>query len=119
MEKDNFCFTQTGSKPKIFYPKKCANYNNSYLRQNSVNGPKYLNSAKKMSKKHKVLKNGTKKRKIATLLTFSIKQHDILQRFYPTLFARWCVFSSLIRTSHFIITRYIFFLLVYSWKQPP
>ena len=51
MEKDNFCFTQTRFKPIIFYPKKCANYNNSYLRQNSVNGPKYLNSAKKMPKK--------------------------------------------------------------------
>ena len=46
--------------------------------------------------------NATKKRKIATLLTFSTKQRKILQRFYPklnfftpTLLARWYVFTSL------------------------
>ena len=31
MEKDNF-FTQTWFEPKIFYPKKCVNYNKSNLR---------------------------------------------------------------------------------------
>ena len=49
-----------------------------------------------------VLKNVTKKRKCVTLLTFSSKQREILQTFYPskdfftqTLFARLSVFASL------------------------
>ena len=46
MQKDNF-FTQIWFEPKIFYPKKCVNYDKSNLRQNSVTGPKDPNSAKK------------------------------------------------------------------------
>ena len=40
-------FTQTWIESKIFYPKKCVNYNKSNSRQNNVKGPKDPNSAKK------------------------------------------------------------------------
>ena len=57
-------FTDTWFESKIFYPKKCVNYNKSNLQQNSVKGPKDPNSEKKMSKiKKKVTKcakNATK-----------------------------------------------------------
>ena len=50
-----------------------------------------------------VPENSTKKREIATLLTFSTRHHEFLQIFYtkqifftPTLLARWYVFTSLI-----------------------
>ena len=49
MQKDKF-FTQTWFQPKIFYPKKCVNYNEWNLRQNSVKGPKDPNSAKNYKK---------------------------------------------------------------------
>ena len=49
MQNDIF-FTQTWFEPKIFYPKKCVNYDKSNLQQNSVRGPKdpnIPNNAKK------------------------------------------------------------------------
>ena len=49
MQKDNY-FTQTWFDPKILYPKKCVNYDKSYLRQNSVKGQKDPNSVKKIQK---------------------------------------------------------------------
>ena len=74
-------FTQRGFEPKIFYQKKCENYDKSNLRQNSVKGPKDPNNAKKMSKSNikfqNVPKNATIKRKITTLLTFLTKQRKI------------------------------------------
>ena len=36
--------------PKIFYLKKCVNYNKLKLRQNSLKGPKNPNSAKNAKK---------------------------------------------------------------------
>ena len=58
--------------------------------------------AKSNTKFQNVPENATKKREIATLLTFSKKQRKILQRFYPkwdfftpTLMAGWYVFTSL------------------------
>ena len=49
MQKDKF-FTQTWFDPKIFYPKKCVNYDKSSLRQNSIKGPKSQIVQKKMPK---------------------------------------------------------------------
>ena len=71
MQKYNF-FTQTWFEPKIFYQKKCVNYNKSNSRQNSVKGPKDPNNAKKCQTVTvpKCAKNATKKRKMAPLLTF-------------------------------------------------
>ena len=45
MQKDNF-FTQRSFEPKLFYPKKCVNYDKSTLRQNIVKGPNEPHSAK-------------------------------------------------------------------------
>ena len=50
MKKAIFFLTQRGFEPKIFYLKKCVNYNKSNSRQNSVKGPKDPNSAKKCQK---------------------------------------------------------------------
>ena len=84
MQKDTI-FTPTSFLPKLFYPKKCVNYNKSEVLANS-----------------NVPGNATKNREIATLLTFLTKQSEILQRFSrdrifftPTLLARWYDFSSL------------------------
>ena len=88
MLKDNF-FTQTWFEPKIFYPRKCINYDKSNLQQDSVKGQKDPNSDKKNSKSNikfqNVPENATKKRKISTLLIFSTKQRKIFQRFYLKL----------------------------------
>ena len=45
--KNTFFFTQAWFEPKIFYLKKCVNYDKYNSRQNSVKGPKDPNSAKK------------------------------------------------------------------------
>ena len=84
VEKDYF-FTQARLKQKLFYPKKCVNYDKSDLQQNSVKDP---NSERKIPKSNIKFQNvkkekNTKKPKIATLLTFLPKQRKILQRFYP------------------------------------
>ena len=55
MQKDNL-FTRTRFKPKLFYPKKCVNYDKSNSRQNSVKGPKDPLSAKKCQKVTKSFK---------------------------------------------------------------
>ena len=55
MQKDNL-FAQTCFEPKIFYPKKCVNYDKSNSRQNSIKGPKDPNSEKNDKKLHKVPK---------------------------------------------------------------
>ena len=47
MQKDTI-FTPTSLVPKLFYPKKCVNYDNSEFSKNSVKGPKDQNSEKKM-----------------------------------------------------------------------
>ena len=59
-----------------------------------------------------VLKKATKKRKLATFLTFLTEQRKILQRFYPRrifftsiLLARWYVFTSLRQTRTQVILR--------------
>ena len=59
---------------KLFYPKKCVNYDKSEFSSNSVTGPKDQNSDKKCQE---VTLNSTmcqempqKNREIATLLTF-------------------------------------------------
>ena len=49
MQKDNF-FTQTWFKQKIFYQKKCVNYDISNQKQNNVKGQKDKNSAKNAKK---------------------------------------------------------------------
>ena len=86
MQKDNY-FTPTGFEPKIFYPKKCVNYDKSISQQNNVKGQKDPNSVKKIPKStirfQNVPKNTTKKRKTVPLLTFPTKQRKILQIFYP------------------------------------
>ena len=77
MHKDNF-FTPTWFEQKIFYQEKCIIYNKSNLQQNIVKGPKDHSSAKKMPKSNikfqNVLKNATKKREMAPLLTLPTKQ---------------------------------------------
>ena len=45
--KKTFFFKQTWFQPKIFYLKKCKNYDKLNLRQNSVKGPKDPNGAEK------------------------------------------------------------------------
>ena len=49
--KKTIFFTQTWFEPKIFYQKKCVNYDKSNLRQNSVKGQKDPNSVFKNAKK--------------------------------------------------------------------
>ena len=49
MQKDN-SVTEAWFEPKIFYTKKCVNYDKSNSQQNSVTGPKNPNSAKKCQK---------------------------------------------------------------------
>ena len=49
MQKHNF-FTQAWFEPKIFYPKKFVNYDESNSRQNSVKGPKDPNSSENAKK---------------------------------------------------------------------
>ena len=70
-------FTQTWFVPKIFYPKKCVNYDKSTLQQNSIKAQKTQIVKKKMPKRYlkfqNVPKNATKKRKMALLLTFPKK----------------------------------------------
>ena len=61
------------------------------MQQNNVKGQKDPNGEREKNAKnlHKVpkcaKKNCTKNREIATLLTFPIKQHTILQRFLPKI----------------------------------
>ena len=43
-------FTRARFEPKLFYLKKCVNYDKSNSRQNTVKGPKDKNSAKKCQK---------------------------------------------------------------------
>ena len=66
-------FTPTWFDQKIFYPKKCVNYEKSNLQQNSVKGQKDQKSAKKCKKNYirfqNVLKKVTTKREIGPLLT--------------------------------------------------
>ena len=45
--KKTIFFTQRGFEPKIFYLKKCVNYNKTNLQHNSIKGPKDPNNAKK------------------------------------------------------------------------
>ena len=71
-------FTQILFQLKIFYPKKCVNYNKLKLQQNRVKGPKYPNCAKKMTNSCIKFQNLPKKMPLK-----SAKQPNILQRFYP------------------------------------
>ena len=50
MKKTIFFLHKEGLSQKIFYLKKCVNYNKSNLQHNSIKGPKDPNNAKK----HKV-----------------------------------------------------------------
>ena len=106
MEKDTI-FTPTSCVPKLFYPKKCVNYDKSEFSTNSLKGPKDQNSDKKCQK---VTKNSTVCKKIPPKTAKS--QHYSLFRqnsvkfckdftqdrifFTPTLLARWYVFPSLV-----------------------
>ena len=67
MQKDNF-FTQTRFEQKIFYLKKCVNYDKSNLGQNSVKGLKDTNNTKKLPKSNNNFKmcqkNATKSAKL-------------------------------------------------------
>ena len=104
MQKDNF-FTRARFEPKKFYPKsvKIATKVNSY---NSVKGAKDPNSAKKCKKIKSISKMGqknyTKKREIASKLTFtknSVKFGSNFtqdkKHFTKTLFAHSYIFASM------------------------
>ena len=47
MKKTIFFLHKEGLSQKIFYLKKCVNYNKSNLQHNSIKGPKDPNNAKK------------------------------------------------------------------------
>ena len=106
MQKDTI-FTPTCLVPKLFYSKKCVNYDKVFFSTKLRKKPK---RPKKCKHSHKVTKSckkthikaqncqkcWRKKRKIATLLTFAAKQRKIWQNFTPTLLARWYVYTSLL-----------------------
>ena len=75
MEKDTI-FTPTSCVPKLFYPKKCVNYDKSEFSTNSLKGSKDQNSEKfqKERKNSQCAKKCNQNCEIATLLTFLTKK---------------------------------------------
>ena len=52
-------FTPTSLVPKLFYPKRCVNYDKILFSTKLLKGPKDQKSANKAIKYHKVAKNPT------------------------------------------------------------
>ena len=107
MEKTIF-FKQICFEPKMFYPKKCVNYNKSNLQRCSVKCPKEPTNAKKSNRKCKNVpkKMPPRSAKLQQYSLFSTKQRNICNDFTPDriFLLKYCMYVVLTRleTSDFI-----------------